>query len=44
MQRLIEGGRGGMGSLFKVLAISEPRLRELVGFIDEGEAAKAARS
>jgi len=44
LQRLIEGGRGGMGSLFKVLAISEPRLRELVGFIDEGEAAKAARS
>jgi NADH dehydrogenase [ubiquinone] 1 alpha subcomplex assembly factor 7 len=41
MQRLVSGGRGGMGSMFKVLAISEPNLPALVGFSDE-EDAKAA--
>ncbi len=30
--RLIGGGRGGMGSMFKVLAISDPSLTTLVGF------------
>jgi SAM-dependent MidA family methyltransferase len=30
--RLIGGGRGGMGSMFKVLAISDPSLPALVGF------------
>jgi NADH dehydrogenase [ubiquinone] 1 alpha subcomplex assembly factor 7 len=42
MQRLINGGRGGMGSMFKVLAIAEPHLTSLVGFSDEEEDAKAA--
>jgi NADH dehydrogenase [ubiquinone] 1 alpha subcomplex assembly factor 7 len=42
MQRLISGGRGGMGSMFKVLAIAEPHLTSLVGFSDEEEDAKAA--
>jgi len=35
LQRLIGGGRGGMGELFKVLAISEPNLTALAGFADE---------
>jgi NADH dehydrogenase [ubiquinone] 1 alpha subcomplex assembly factor 7 len=34
LRRLVEGGRGGMGSMFKVLAISEPRLTALPGFAD----------
>ena len=37
MQRLIGGGQGAMGSLFKVLAISEPHLTSLVGFKDDEE-------
>ncbi len=35
LKRLVEGGRGGMGSMFKVLAVSEPNLTTLVGFADE---------
>jgi NADH dehydrogenase [ubiquinone] 1 alpha subcomplex assembly factor 7 len=35
MKRLIDSGRGGMGSMFKVLAISEPQLTSLAGFSDE---------
>jgi SAM-dependent MidA family methyltransferase len=38
LKRLTGGGRGGMGSMFKVLAISEPRLDDIVGFKDEPEA------
>jgi NADH dehydrogenase [ubiquinone] 1 alpha subcomplex assembly factor 7 len=44
LKRLIGGGRGGMGSMFKVLAISEPRLTSLVGFSDEEPDDEAARS
>lgn len=33
--RLIEGGRGGMGSLFKVMGISDQTIRELPGLSDE---------
>jgi len=33
--RLIGGGRGGMGAMFKVIAISDPSLATLVGFGDE---------
>jgi hypothetical protein len=40
--RLIGGGRGGMGAMFKVLAISDPSLPVLVGFADEAPAAGAA--
>ncbi|MGB3042036.1 MAG: SAM-dependent methyltransferase [Xanthobacteraceae bacterium] len=39
--RLIGGGRGGMGAMFKVLAISDPSLPMLVGFADEDPAAGA---
>ena len=35
LKRLIGGGRGGMGQLFKVLGISEPNLTTLAGFADE---------
>jgi SAM-dependent MidA family methyltransferase len=35
LKRLTEGGRGGMGSMFKVLAISDPALTMLAGFADE---------
>jgi len=38
LKRLIGGGRGGMGSMFKVLAISEPHLTSLAGFADEDPA------
>jgi SAM-dependent MidA family methyltransferase len=32
LKRLTEGGRGGMGSMFKVIAISDPALTVLAGF------------
>lgn len=35
LKRLTGGGRGAMGSMFKVLAISEPNLTSLAGFADE---------
>ena len=35
LKRLTGGGRSGMGSMFKVLAISEPGLTELAGFSDQ---------
>jgi len=35
LQRLVGGGRGGMGSMFKVLAVCAPRLADVVGFHDE---------
>jgi SAM-dependent MidA family methyltransferase len=35
MKRLTEGGRGGMGSMFKVMAISAPALETLAGFADD---------
>jgi SAM-dependent MidA family methyltransferase len=41
LQRLIGGGRGGMGSMFKVLAISEPNLISLAGLSDLDPAARA---
>ena len=41
MKRLIDSGRGGMGSLFKVLAISQPDLVSLAGLTDEPPDAKA---
>jgi NADH dehydrogenase [ubiquinone] 1 alpha subcomplex assembly factor 7 len=41
LQRLIGGGRGGMGQMFKVLGISEPGLTTLAGFADEKPDVKA---
>jgi NADH dehydrogenase [ubiquinone] 1 alpha subcomplex assembly factor 7 len=35
MQRLVGGGRGGMGQMFKVLAVSEPNLTSLAGLAKE---------
>jgi NADH dehydrogenase [ubiquinone] 1 alpha subcomplex assembly factor 7 len=42
LKRLIGGGRGGMGSMFKVLAISEPALTSLAGFTEDKPEAGAA--
>jgi len=36
-KRLIDTGRGGMGSMFKVLGISEARLTSLAGLSDHVE-------
>ena len=44
LKRLISGGRGGMGSMFKVLAISEPKLTALAGFDDDQQQPKAEPS
>jgi NADH dehydrogenase [ubiquinone] 1 alpha subcomplex assembly factor 7 len=44
LKRLIGGGPGGMGSMFKVLAVSEPRLTALAGFGDEQHDARAEPS
>jgi NADH dehydrogenase [ubiquinone] 1 alpha subcomplex assembly factor 7 len=44
LKRLVGGGRGGMGSMFKVLAISEPHLTSLAGFADPEPNAEADRS
>jgi SAM-dependent MidA family methyltransferase len=41
LKRLIGGGRGGMGSMFKVLAVCEPHLTSLAGFEGEKPAAGA---
>ncbi|CCE03453.1 SAM-dependent methyltransferase [Bradyrhizobium sp. STM 3809] len=35
LKRLIGGGRGGMGSLFKVLGVSDPSIPVLAGISDE---------
>jgi SAM-dependent MidA family methyltransferase len=35
LKRLTDSGRGGMGEMFKVLAVSEPQLTLLAGFSDE---------
>ena len=40
LKRLIGGGRGGMGSMFKVLAVCEPKLISLAGFSDENQTAR----
>ena len=41
MKRLIGSGRGGMGSMFKVLAISQADLVALAGFSEDAQDAKA---
>jgi NADH dehydrogenase [ubiquinone] 1 alpha subcomplex assembly factor 7 len=35
LKRLVGGGRGGMGEMFKVLGVSEPNLTTLAGFADQ---------
>jgi NADH dehydrogenase [ubiquinone] 1 alpha subcomplex assembly factor 7 len=41
LKRLTDSGRGGMGSMFKVLGISQPDLISLAGLSDETQDAKA---
>jgi SAM-dependent MidA family methyltransferase len=42
LKRLTDSGRGGMGSMFKVLAISEPNLTSVAGLSEEQPASGAA--
>lgn len=42
LKRLIGGGRGGMGSMFKVVAICEPHLDDVAGFHDDTDEAHDA--
>src|SRR5258706_6474170 len=44
LKRLIGGGRGGMGSMFKGLAVSGPRLTALAGFGDDQHEPRAGPS
>jgi NADH dehydrogenase [ubiquinone] 1 alpha subcomplex assembly factor 7 len=41
LKRLIDSGRGGMGSMFKVIGISDPRLETLVALSDNTGQEKA---
>jgi NADH dehydrogenase [ubiquinone] 1 alpha subcomplex assembly factor 7 len=41
LKRLTDSGRGGMGSMFKVIGISQPDLISLAGLSDEAQNAKA---
>ena len=41
LRRLTDSGRGGMGSMFKVMGISQPDLVSLAGLSDGAEDAKA---
>jgi SAM-dependent MidA family methyltransferase len=43
LKRLTDSGRGGMGSMFKVLGISQPDLISLAGLSADPEAARAAQ-
>jgi SAM-dependent MidA family methyltransferase len=42
LKRLTDTGRGGMGSMFKVLGVSEPNLTSLAGLSDERQSEGAA--
>jgi NADH dehydrogenase [ubiquinone] 1 alpha subcomplex assembly factor 7 len=44
LKRLTDSGRGGMGSMFKVLGISQPDLISLAGLSDETQQARAGQS
>jgi len=41
LKRLTDSGRGGMGSMFKVLAVSEPNLTSVAGLSDEAASSEA---
>jgi NADH dehydrogenase [ubiquinone] 1 alpha subcomplex assembly factor 7 len=43
LKRLIGGGRSGMGSMFKVIGISDPRIETLVGLSDDAQRAAEGR-
>jgi SAM-dependent MidA family methyltransferase len=44
LKRLVGGGRGGMGSMFKVIGISDPGIETLVGLSDDVERKAEAKS
>src|SRR3954451_17035984 len=39
LKRLIGGGRSGMGSMFKVIGVSDPRIETLLGLSDDAQRA-----
>jgi SAM-dependent MidA family methyltransferase len=41
LKRLTDGGRGGMGSMFKVVAVTEPNLTSVAGLGDEQDTSGA---
>ncbi len=43
LKRLTDSGRGGMGSMFKVIGISQPDLVSLAGLSDESQEKKAGK-
>ena len=43
LKRLTGSGRGGIGQLFKVVAISDPKLIILAGLSEENHSEKAVR-
>jgi SAM-dependent MidA family methyltransferase len=43
LKRLTDSGRGGMGSMFKVIGISQPDLISLAGLSDETQERKAGK-
>jgi len=43
LKRLIGGGRSGMGSMFKVIGVSDPRIETLVGLSDDAQRAAEDR-
>jgi SAM-dependent MidA family methyltransferase len=43
LKRLIGGGRSGMGSMFKVIGVSHPRIQTLVGLSDDEQRAAEER-
>jgi len=44
LKRLTDSGRGGMGSMFKALAISEPRLTTIAGLSDPPQDSRTEHS
>jgi SAM-dependent MidA family methyltransferase len=40
LKRLTDSGRGGMGSMFKVMAVSDPRLTSIAGLSDQPDEAE----
>jgi len=44
LKRLTDSGRGGMGSMFKALAISEPNLTAIAGLSDQPQDSRTEHS
>jgi NADH dehydrogenase [ubiquinone] 1 alpha subcomplex assembly factor 7 len=44
LRRLVEGGRSGMGEMFKVIGISDPTIKTMVALSDDEQRAAEART